>query len=68
MKLSTAQILANLRTEPTAKDARAYLDALRLDHEALLAVAAAAGVARVDRLTTRGLLAQVAKQTAGGAR
>ncbi|MFE3178688.1 hypothetical protein ACFXPA_44145 [Amycolatopsis sp. NPDC059090] len=65
MKLSPARIVENLRAEPTVKAARVYLDALRLDHEALAAVAAAAGITGAERQTTRGLQALVAKKTAG---
>ena len=65
---AVAAIAARLRGTATEVEGAAYLHDQDLDHEALLAVAAALGLTRVERLSTRALEARVLKQAIGARR
>jgi hypothetical protein len=60
---NASDIVARLRNTATMDAGAAYLLSLHLDRPSLLAVAAASGLSRVDRLTDTVLRARVLKQT-----
>ncbi|MFE0025431.1 hypothetical protein [Amycolatopsis sp. NPDC059021] len=63
-----AAIASRLRETETEEEGAAYLHALRLDREALLAVAAELLLTRVDRLSRKELEKRVLKQAIGARR
>lgn len=65
---NVAAIASRLRETETVDEGAEYLRRLRLDRESLLAVAAASGLTRVDRLSTKALEARVLQQTIGARR
>ncbi|MEU4673947.1 hypothetical protein AB0F91_39830 [Amycolatopsis sp. NPDC023774] len=56
-----AAIVAHLRETEAEADGAAYLSSL--DHDGLLAVAAAAGLTRVERVSTKTLKEKIINQT-----
>ncbi|MFE3178687.1 hypothetical protein ACFXPA_44140 [Amycolatopsis sp. NPDC059090] len=58
-----AAVVAKLRATETVEDGEAYLDSLKLDRAGLLAVAAAANLTRVERLSKKALRDRVIRQT-----
>lgn len=61
-------IAAHLRATETVDEGAAYLKEQSLDRESLLAVAAALGLTRVDRLSKPKLEARILQQAIGARR
>ncbi|GAB3580372.1 hypothetical protein GCM10027445_50560 [Amycolatopsis endophytica] len=66
--MDARDIAARLRSTATEQEGARYLAALGLDREALLAVAAALRLTRVQRLSTRKLTERILQQAIGARR